>query len=354
MVINKEEERLVERITRIRSELEDSITILAHHYQRDSIVHCADMVGDSLELARYAARETTSPYIVFCGVYFMAETADIVTPETRTIILPNIEAGCSLADMATIEQVEACWKMLKNNVHKKIVPITYINSAAEVKAFCGRNGGSVCTSSNAEKVLRWALSNGDKVLFLPDQHLARNTAVRMGIPLEQTVLYYPFCPDGGISPEILNKTKIILWDGNCCVHTVFRPESIDVLRKQYPDISVIVHPECTYDVVKKADYCGSTSYIIKVVSEASKGSRWAIGTEYHLVHRLEQKYPDKFIISLPPQENRCASMYLIDLHHLYQSLNYLRMGKIINCVRVPDEIAKDARMALDRMFAISG
>jgi len=354
------EEALIERIAKVRKELGSRVFILGHHYQRDTIIQFADKTGDSLGLSKYSAEQTTSEFIVFCGVHFMAETADILTPKSRKVILPDLKAGCSLADMANIDQVEECWDdliPLSRTTQDKIIPVTYVNSTAAIKAFCGRHDGTVCTSSNAEKVLQWALDRGDKVLFLPDQHLGRNTAYKMGIPLEKMAIYDPFLHGGGEAPQVYERAKIILWQGFCSVHMNFRPQYVDIFREKYPGIKILVHPECTFEVVQKADYCGSTSYIIKTINEAPYGSKWAIGTENHLVNRLKNQHPDKFISPLSPYACQCSTMYRIDPVHLLKSLEALNQGDPAwrdNQITVPDEIAVDARIALERMLEITG
>jgi len=351
------ERALIERIAEVRKKLGDKVFILGHHYQRDSVIQFADKTGDSLGLSQYAAEHSASEFIVFCGVHFMAETADILTPKSRKVILPDLKAGCSLADMADIDQVEECWDDLITATPEKIIPVTYVNSLAAIKAFCGRNGGTVCTSSNAEKVLQWALERGDKVLFLPDQHLGRNTAYKMGIPLEKMAMYDPFIPGGSENPEVFGKAKIILWQGFCSVHMNFKSRYVDVFREKYPGIKILVHPECTFDVVQKADYCGSTAYIIKIINEAPYGSKWAIGTENNLVNRLKNQHPDKFISPLSPYACQCVTMYRIDPEHLLKSLEALNRGYPAwrdYQITVQDDIAVDARVALERMLEITG
>ncbi len=347
------DDNLVRQIAEVRKKLGDKVMLLGHHYQRDNIVQFADRTGDSLGLA-YAAAESDAENIVFCGVHFMAETADILTKKSQKIILPDLKAGCSMADMANIDQLEECWDELTVTTQDKIIPITYVNSTAAIKSFCGKHGGTVCTSSNAKEVLVWALKRGDKVLFLPDQHLGRNTAYKMGIPIENMVLYNPLLSGGGAKPDKYARAKIILWHGFCSVHMNFRPQYINLFREKYPDINILVHPECMFEVAQKADFCGSTSYIIKTIQNAPYGSKWAIGTENHLVNRLKNEHPDKFIIPLSTYACQCATMYRIDPEHLLESLNALYNGYVVNQITVPDNVAVNARVALKRMMEITG
>ncbi|MCP4725298.1 MAG: quinolinate synthase NadA [bacterium] len=347
------EAELIDAIKEMRKKLGDKVFILGHHYQRDDIIRFADKAGDSFGLSKYVAENVKSPYIIFCGVHFMAETADILTPDDKTVILPDLEAGCTMADMANLRQVEKCWDILKEATSDKIIPVTYVNSTAEIKAFCGRNGGTVCTSANADKILKWAFTQGEKVLFLPDQHLGRNTGYNMGIPLDEMSVYDPLETGGGASPEEYSNSKIILWQGFCSVHMNFLPQNVDHMRKKHPDINILVHPECTFETVSISDYQGSTSKIIKTVEEAPSGTIWAIGTEQHLVNRLKNEHPDKFIASLAPFECQCETMFRIDPEHLLESLVLLDKGEIGNRIAVPKEIADDARTALDKMLEIS-
>ncbi len=351
--VSMTETEILEEIATIRNKLGEKVFILGHHYQRDNIIRFADKTGDSFGLSKYVAENVKSPYIIFCGVHFMAETADILTDDSKTVILPDLGAGCTRADMATLYQVEKCWNILQKASSEKIIPVTYVNSAAEIKAFCGRHGGTVCTSANAEKILKWALNQGDKALFLPDQHLGRNTGYKMGIPLEKMSVYDPIEENGGASLEEYANSRIILWQGFCSVHMNFLPQNVDQMRKKYPDINILVHPECTFETVEKSDYNGSTSRIIKLIEEAPAGSKWAIGTEQHLVDRLKNEYPDKFIVSLAPFECQCATMYRIDPEHLLRSLVSLDNGEVINQISVPESIAIDAKTALDKMLEIS-
>ena len=349
-----QEESLIRRITEVRRRLGEKVLILGHHYQRDEVIRFADKTGDSLGLSKYAAENSAAEYIIFCGVHFMAETADLLTPDSQKVILPDLRAGCSMADMANFDQTEECWEVLSDATDETVIPVTYVNSTAAIKAFCGRNGGTVCTSSNAEKVLRWALGQGDKVLFLPDQHLGRNVAFKMGIPLDDMVMYDPKISGGGATLSEYKSAKIILWQGFCSVHMNFRPQYVKIFRERYPGINIIVHPECTFDVVQQADYCGSTAFIIKTIEEAPYGSKWAIGTENHLVNRLKNLNPDKFISPLSMYACQCATMFRIDPEHLLESLEAVSRGEPVNHITVPVEIAADAKIALDKMLEITG
>lgn len=355
-------EELADRVRRAREKLGRSLVILAHNYQRDEIVQFADVQGDSYQLSRHAAEDPEGRMIIFCGVHFMAETADILANHPARVarrgvrapvILPDLEAGCSLADMATIEEVEECWKQLRDVLGgDEVLPITYINSSADIKAFCGRHDGIVCTSANARQVLEWAFARKRRVLFLPDQHLGRNIGLRMGIPSEQMPVWNPALPLGGLEPQALQNARIILWKGHCCVHQAFKPEHIDAFRQKFPGIRVVVHPECPQEVVEKADYIGSTSQIIKLVREAPAGSRWAIGTEVHLVNRLKTEHPDKEIYFLAPRVSMCATMFRINLPRLCWAIENLAAGTPVNVVQVPPEIAEPAYLALERMLQV--
>ncbi len=353
MNIVDEEEQILEKIAGLRERLGDKVYILGHHYQRDNILKFTDRTGDSFGLSKYVAEHVKSPYIIFCGVHFMAETADILSADDKKVILPDLTAGCSMADMADIDQVEECWDVLTEATDAKIVPVTYVNSTAAIKAFVGKHGGTVCTSSNADKIVKWALEQGDKVLFLPDQHLGRNTAYKMGIPLEEMALYDPLKPDGGEPIESYAASKVILWQGYCSVHMNFKSQYIDLYRKEHPDINILVHPECEFETVQKADFAGSTSYIIKTVNEAEIGSKWAIGTENHLVDRLKHDHPDKLIIPLSAYACQCSTMYRIDPEHLLNVLVAISDGEVVNQISVPKEIAVNAKKALDKMLEIS-
>ncbi|NMC21875.1 MAG: quinolinate synthase NadA [Thermogutta sp.] len=359
-------EELTARIRRVKHELGERLLILGHHYQRDEVVELADLRGDSYRLSALAAADETCRAIVFCGVHFMAETADILAnrPERLArrdgefipVVLPDLAAGCSMADMAEIDQVEDCWRQLSEVTSpEKIVPVTYVNSSAAIKAFCGRHGGIVCTSANADAALHWALARGEKVLFLPDQHLGRNTALRMGIPLDEMQVWDPHEPEwGGGDPDALGRARIVLWKGHCSVHQMFLPEHVDYFRRQYPGIKILVHPECMMEVVAQADEVGSTGKIIRLVKEAAPGTRWAVGTELHLVHRLKKEHPEQEIYFLSPVVCMCATMYRIDLPHLCWALENLASGRPVNVIRVDEAAAADALVALERMLELPG
>lgn len=346
------ESELDQRIARAKAALGPRLVILGHHYQRDEVIKFADYRGDSLKLSQLAASRTEADYIVFCGVHFMAEAADILRADHQIVILPDMNAGCSMADMAELEQVEAAWERLARVTPAKIVPVTYINSTAAIKAFVGRQGGSVCTSSNARKVMEWALKQGEKGFFLPDEHLGRNTGYRMGIPLEEMVVWDPHEDGGGLSEEQIRQAKVILWKGHCSVHQRFLPQHVEKVRREYPGIRVIAHPECRWDVCQMADEVGSTELIIKRVTESPAGSEWAIATEIHLVHRLAQEHPDRRVISLDDCGCLCSTMYRISPQHLCWTLENLVAGNVVNRVQVEGETRRWARVALDRMLAI--
>lgn len=349
------EAEAVERIQRARAILGDQVVILGHHYQRDEVVRFADFLGDSYQLSREGAK-VAAKYIIFAGVHFMAESAVILGREDQVVILPNMKAGCSMADMANLEQVLNAWaeleEVLGDDPETQIMPITYMNSAANLKAFVGEHGGTVCTSSNAKGALEWAFAQREKVFFFPDQHLGRNTGKTMDIPLDQMVLWNPFKPYGGLTDEQIRNAKIILWQGHCSVHQQFRPEHIDLWRKHHPDINILVHPECMMEVVDKADYVGSTSYIIKTVEAAPAGSKWAIGTEMHMVNRLKDEQPDKFVTLLSPFSCLCSTMYRINPLDLANVLENLVEGRVINQITVPERVQHFARLALERMLSI--
>jgi quinolinate synthase len=347
---------LRERAAAAKAALGDRVFVLGHHYQRDEVIAFADVTGDSFKLAQQAAAHPQAEFIVFAGVHFMAESADILTSPAQQVILPDLAAGCSMADMAQIQQVEDCWAALQAaGVADITVPITYMNSTAAIKSFTGQHGGAVCTSSNAERSLSWAFEQGEKVLFLPDQHLGRNTAVRdLGLRLEDCVVYSPNKPSGGLTPDQLRTAKVILWKGHCSVHGRFTPECVDEVRERVPGINVIVHPECQYDVVAKADHVGSTEKIIAMVAEAEPGSSWAIGTELNLVKRLALANPDKEIVYLDRTVCYCSTMNRIDLPHLVWVLESLVAGTVVNRIEVDPQTAHWARVALDRMLALPG
>jgi quinolinate synthase len=350
-----------ERIAEARRKLGKSTILLGHHYQRDEVIRFADYTGDSYKLSKIAA-ETEAKYLVFCGVHFMAESADILgRPDDpagtgQQVILPDLNAGCSMADMAEIGQVEACWDTLLAAGIKpgEILPLTYMNSTAAIKAFCGERGGLVCTSSNARKAFEWAFARAEKILFLPDQHLGRNTAFAMGIPLNEMVVFDPYQINGGITPDRLRAAKIILWKGHCSVHQRFLPQHVDAVRTKYPGIQVIVHPECRWEVCQKADGLGSTERLIKLVSDAPEGSMFAVGTEIHLVNRLAKEFAPKGkkIITLDDTGCLCTTMYRISPQHLAWALENLVEGRVVNRIQVREDIKHWARVALDRMLEI--
>nr|WSX74113.1 quinolinate synthase NadA [Streptomyces sp. NBC_00899]WSX79822.1 quinolinate synthase NadA [Streptomyces sp. NBC_00899] len=345
---------LVERARAAKARLGEKVFILGHHYQRDEVIEFADVTGDSFKLARDAAARPEAEYIVFCGVHFMAESADILTSERQQVILPDLAAGCSMADMASAEQVAECWDVLADaGVADVTVPVSYMNSSADIKAFTGRHGGTICTSSNAQRALEWAFSQGEKVLFLPDQHLGRNTAVRdLGIALEECVVYNPHKPGGGLTPEQLRDAKMILWRGHCSVHGRFSLESVEDVRARIPGVNVLVHPECKHEVVTAADHVGSTEYIIKMLDAAPAGSAWAIGTELNLVRRLAKAHPDKQIVFLDKTVCFCSTMNRIDLPHLVWALESLADGKPVNRIEVDADTEHFAKLALEQMLAL--
>ena len=345
---------LVERANQARSSLGDRAMILGHHYQRDEVIAYADIRGDSFKLAQAAADNPSAEFIFFCGVHFMAESADILTTQNQKVILPDLAAGCSMADMATAAQVEDCWQVLeKLGVAKKTIPITYMNSSAAIKAFTGKNNGAVCTSSNAMRAMKWAFEKGEKVLFLPDQHLGRNTAVlSLGLKLEDCVIWNPWKPSGGLSEAQIKMAKVILWRGHCSVHGRFTVENIENVRRVLPQVKVLVHPECQHEVVAQADVVGSTEMIIKTVSDAPSGSKWAIGTELNLVQRLARENPDKEVVFLDKTVCYCSTMNRIDLPHLVWAMETLVAGRVVNQIKVDEQVALQAKVALERMLAL--
>ncbi|MFD6365296.1 quinolinate synthase NadA [Streptomyces roseolus] len=347
---------LVERARAAKEKLGDKVFVLGHHYQRDEVIQFADVTGDSFKLARDAAAKPEAEYIVFCGVHFMAESADILTGDDQKVVLPDLAAGCSMADMATAEQVAECWDVLTEaGIADVTVPVSYMNSSADIKAFTGKHGGTICTSSNAERALNWAFEQGEKVLFLPDQHLGRNTAVRdMGMSLDDCVVYNPHKPDGGLTAEELRAAKMILWRGHCSVHGRFSLESVEDVRARIPGVNVLVHPECKHEVVAAADYVGSTEYIINTLEAAPAGSKWAIGTELNLVRRLANRYADqgKEIVFLDQTVCFCSTMNRIDLPHLVWTLESLAEGNLVNRIEVDRETESFAKLALERMLAL--
>jgi quinolinate synthase len=343
------------RIRKARATLGPSLVILGHHYQRDEVIQFADFRGDSLKLARDAANCHDARYIVFCGVHFMAETAAILARPGQAVLLPDRAAGCDLAEMADLPAVEKAWAQLGEvmDVESTVLPVTYVNSAASLKAFCGQHGGIVCTSSNAQAVLSWALAQRPRAFFFPDQHLGRNTARRMGIPLEEMLLWDPGRPFGGHDAEALRRARILLWRGWCDVHQCFLPEHVTMWRERMPDIRVIVHPECRVEVVDLADEAGSTAYIVRRVQESHPGTRWAIGTEFNLVNRLKNGHPEQFIAFLAPEPAYCRTMNLITLEKLAHVVEGILRGEIIDPVTVPPRVARLARLALERMLEVS-
>ncbi|MEU8070113.1 quinolinate synthase NadA [Micromonospora sp. NPDC049151] len=347
---------LVARAAAAKAALGTKVFVLGHHYQRDEVIQFADVTGDSFKLAREAAARPDAEYIVFCGVHFMAESADILTSDAQKVILPDLAAGCSMADMAVLSQVEAAWDTLTDlGIAADTVPVTYMNSSADIKGFVGRNGGVVCTSSNAKRALDWAFEQGRKVLFLPDQHLGRNTAVlEMGFSLDDCVLYDPHKPNGGLTPEQLRDAKMILWRGHCSVHGRFTLDSVNDVRERVPGVNVLVHPECRHEVVNAADLVGSTEFIIRTIEAAPAGSAWAVGTELNLVRRLALAHPDKQIMFLDRAVCYCSTMNRIDLPHLVWALEELVAGRVVNQITVDPETARHARSALDQMLALPG
>lgn len=351
---------LDKRIRAARGTLGSDLVILGHHYQGARVIEYADFTGDSFKLAQAAQTKDKAKYIIFCGVHFMAETADVLSKPHQIVILPDMGAGCSMADMANEEQVDTAWQMLQERFgetgpsgKQSFVPITYMNSTAALKAFCGQNNGAVCTSSNAEGILKWAFERGERVLFFPDQHLGRNTGYKMGIPLEEMVVYNPLTEEFEADDDAVDNAKIILWKGFCSVHQKFTPEHVDGVRIQHPGVRVIVHPECRFEVIQKADLVGSTEYIIQQVSKGEPGSIWAIGTEINLVHRLAEQHPDQLVLSLSgPNVCPCATMYRISPQHLCWAMESLVAGEVVNQVSVPGEVRHWAGVALDRMLAI--
>jgi len=344
------------RIRAAKEKLGKDLVILGHHYQREEVFHHADFSGDSLKLSRQAA-ESGAKYIVFCGVHFMAEVADILSGPDQVAILPDLAAGCSMADMANLAKVERAWRELATVIDpdEAVTPVTYINSAADLKSFCGRHGGIVCTSSNAQRVLEWSFSQREKVLFFPDQHLGRNTGYGMGIPLDEMVEWDFDQPMGGLTEEQIRRARIILWKGFCSVHQMFRPEHIDAFKARYPDAKIISHPEASFEVCQKSDYVGSTEYIIKTIAEAEPNTRWLVGTELNLVNRLHEQHKaeGKDVHFMSPTVCMCSTMFRIDPQHLAWILENLVEGKVVNRVQVPEDEAEHARVALNRMLEVS-
>jgi quinolinate synthase len=346
--------QLIERAKVARAALGDRALVLGHHYQRDEVIAFADITGDSFKLAQAAAQQSDAEFIFFCGVHFMAESADILTSAKQRVILPDLAAGCSMADMATANQVNECWAQLeKLGVASRTTPVTYMNSSAAIKSFTGEHGGTICTSSNAEKTLRWAFDKSEKVLFLPDQHLGRNTAVlSLGLSLDECVLWNPWKPMGGLTEDQIRGAKMILWRGHCSVHGRFTKESIDELRNRVEGIQIIVHPECQHEVVTAADVVGSTEKIIQTVSNSPAGSKWAVGTELNLVSRLAAQNPDKEVVFLDKTVCYCSTMNRIDLPHLVWAMESVVAGHIVNEIKVDPRVAKYSKLALEQMLAL--
>jgi quinolinate synthase len=343
-------QELEARVIEVKKQLGSKLFIPGHHYQKDEVIQFADATGDSLKLAQLSAENTEAEFIVFCGVHFMAETADILTSENQKVFLPDMRAGCSMADMADIQQTEKAWGKLQEIFGDTIIPLTYVNSTAAIKAFVGANGGATVTSSNAETIVKWAFEKKERILFLPDQHLGRNTAADLGVGLDEMAIWNPINDsleyEGNVS-----KIKVVLWKGHCSVHENFTVQNVSDIRSQYPDMKIIVHPECRREIVELSDMAGSTSYIINAIEKAEPGSAWAIGTEMNLVNRLIKNHPDKHIISLNPHMCPCLTMNRIDLPHLVWSLDTLEETN--NIIKVSPEIAKNAKLALERMLTIS-
>ncbi len=349
---------LDDRIAAAKEQLRGQAIILGHHYQRDEVIRFADFRGDSYRLSQEAAR-AEARFIVFCGVHFMAESADLLSRPEQVVILPDLNAGCSMADMAEITQVEDCWEQLlaagvTSDAGQGVTPVTYINSTAAIKAFCGERGGLVCTSSDAAGALRWGLARNSKLLFLPDQHLGRNTGYALGIPLEQMVVWDPYRPGGGIAPQRLRSARVILWKGHCSVHQRFLPSHVDAVRRNYPGMRVIVHPECRWEVCQKADAIGSTEKLLKLVREAPQGAQFAVGTEIHLVNRMAREFvpQGKRVITLDDTGCLCTTMFRISPQHLCWALENLREGNVVNRIQVREDVKHWARVALDRMLEI--
>ena len=345
---------LLNRARIARDVLGSRALILGHHYQRDEVIQWADITGDSFKLAQAAAASPNSEYIIFCGVHFMAESADILTSANQKVILPDLAAGCSMADMATANQVMTAWNHFeKLGISKKTIPVTYMNSSAAIKSFTGENGGSICTSSNAKSVMEWAYTQGEKVFFLPDQHLGRNTAVlQLGLSLNDCVVWNPWKPNGGLTDDEILKAKVILWRGHCSVHGRFSLENVVEFRNRIPDIKILVHPECQHEVVQVADVVGSTEHIIRTIENSPKGSKWAIGTELNLVKRLADKYPDREIHFLDKTVCYCSTMNRIDLPHLVWAMETLVAGREVNVIKVNDEVKHNSKLALERMLSL--
>jgi quinolinate synthase len=345
-----DQEVMVE-LKKIREELGDQVVVPGHHYQQDDVISLADKTGDSLQLAKDAAN-LKAEFIIFCGVHFMAETADMLTAPNQKVILPDMNAGCSMADMANRTEIDRCWQYLLSSTTEKIIPITYINCTALLKDFVGANDGAICTSSNAKKVIQWALKEGEKLLFFPDQHLGRNTCYDLGIGLDEMVVYNPNFQNGGLTPDQIQKAKVILWYGYCSVHQGFTPEQVKQIKKDSPETTVIVHPECNFETVQASDDNGSTAYIIETIKKAPAGSKWAVGTEINLVNRLAQWFPDKEISSLSPYQCLCTTMYRVRPRWLLESFRSIKRDEAINVIKVPEDVKINSLKALDRMLKV--
>ncbi len=346
-------EQIEANIRIAREQLADRALILGHHYQRDEVIQFADMRGDSFKLSQFAAEQDDVEFIIFCGVHFMAETADILSTPSQRVILPNLTAGCSMADMAQTDDVLDCWDDLNNVLGEgSVIPVTYMNSTAEIKSLCGKNGGIVCTSSNASATFDWSYSQGEKVLFLPDQHLGRNTAAKMGMGLDEMILWNPFKPLGGNTLEDIKNAKLILWEGHCSVHTRFTVSQINEARLKHPDVNIVVHPECTLEVVNEADSVGSTEHIKNVIEQADRGTTWAVGTEISLVNRIASENPDKNVFCLDSVVCPCSTMYRIHPAYVSWVLDGLVEGVVVNQIKVDDDIRRYSKIALERMLSI--
>jgi quinolinate synthase len=342
------------RIAAAKAALGDRVVILGHHYQRDEVIKFADCIGDSLKLAQFASRQHRAENVVFCGVHFMAESADVLGASHQRVILPDLAAGCSMADMAAIDQLEVCWDEMRALGVTSVIPVTYINSTAAIKAFCGEHDGIVCTSSNASRVMAWAWERGEKLLMLPDQHLGRNTAYKMGVPLDEMVVWDPELPFGGLTRDALQRARLVLWKGHCSVHTRFSVRQIEQFRQTHPGGRVVVHPECTWEVVQAADDSGSTEHIIRAVKNSPEGSVWAVGTEIHLVNRLARDVaPARTVVTLDSLGCLCSTMFRVSPNHLLWVLEGLIDGQVHNQIVVPEPTKTWAHVALDRMLALA-
>lgn len=347
------DDQVIEEIKKLKKELADDLVILGHHYQQDDIIQFADFKGDSLQLAKVAAELKDKKYTIFCGVHFMAETADMLTNDDQVVILPDLNAGCSMADMANRIEIDKAWEYIQQATSEKVIPITYINCSADLKSFVGENEGSICTSSNAETIIKWALNKGEKLLFFPDQHLGRNTCYKLGISIDDMVVYNPNHQNGGLTKQQIADAKVILWYGYCSVHQGFQKEHIDLWRKKDPETTIIVHPECNFEVTQAADLNGSTSYIINVIKDAKPGSKFAVGTEINLVNRLNAMFPEVEVHSLSPYQCLCTTMYRVRPRWLLESLRSIKRNQPINVIKVDEKTTNYSLKALDQMLEIS-